>query len=219
MFRFSIATVIGLSAALSAAHADTIIIQGTPSYAPAIVTHGDVAGLPDLSHSILGDPAFHRLARMCDTMGLSCGADHVTEDGGIDPAWTLGHHADAEKRLAQMIEDRNGYVTALEDRFDTLRRPYSNARPPQLFGWNLPRGGPHQMPPQFSHLFSLPPHIGGPSRDFRNVYPNAIPSVIAPQFRDLSGFNHRLNTPGAVIPHSLFPRQFLPRHTFPWRSH
>lgn len=207
MFRFPIAMAIGLTVATSAAHADTIIIQGTPTLEPAIISHGPMPVLPGLSHSVLHDPAFHRLAQMCDTLGLSCDADPTTADG-IDLAWTPGHRADAEKRLARIIEDRAVYAAALEQRFDALPAPRPNLHPYQLFGWNtpLPRPrisvGPNHVPFQFGHLF--------PSRPNTSVPHITQPGMVLPH---IQGFNHRLNTPGAVMPHSLFPR-----HTFPWRA-
>ena len=220
MFKFPIALAIGVTTALSAAHADTYIIQGTPSFAPAIVTNGEVPDLPDLSHSILHDPAFHRLAQMCDTLGLACGPDQLTAEGGIMPEWTPEHRADAEKRLAQMIEDREAYAEALEEHFEALPphniTPNIAPLPRMLFGWNTPLGRPHLLPRphalsgDLSHLFPRPPST---TRPRGTLPPGVLHHDLVPNRPDLSGFFDRLNRPGAAMPHGLFPR-----HSFPWRS-
>lgn len=208
MFKLPIAAMIGLTAALSAAHADTIIIQGTPSFEPAIISHGPIAPFP-VTHAdgfnILGNPAFHRMAEMCETLGFACGEDHATADGGIHPYWTPGHHADAEKRLALLLAEREDFAQALP-----LPRPHLS------YGWNVPRNLPHPraLPHQFSNLFPLIPHTTLPHTTL--PYP-VLPRNSVPHIQGFSGFNHRLNNP-AVIPHGLFPRHILPRHSFPWRS-
>lgn len=221
MFKLPIAAMIGLTAALSAAHADTIVIQGTPSFEPAIISHGPIAPFP-VTHAdgfnIFGNPAFHRMAEMCETLGFECGEDHATADGGIHPYWTPGHRADADKRLALLMADREDYAAALEEHFEALPVP----RPHQLYGWNAPRNLPHPraLPHQFSNLFPLIPHTTLPRPTVPHTtlpYP-VLPNFSGPQIQGFSGFNHRLNTPGAVIPHGLFPRHILPRHSFPWRS-
>ncbi|OAN84442.1 hypothetical protein A8B78_06165 [Jannaschia sp. EhC01] len=212
MFRFPIAAVIGLTASLSAAFADTIIYQGTPMFDPLIITgdhgitRGDVPVLPGLAPSVLNDPAFHRLAEMCDTLGMACGPDRVTPLGGIDPAWTPGHRADAEKRLAQMIEDREAYAEALAEHFDTLPVPTLPIVPRLNFGWNTPFGVPHATPRPFNfdELFRPVP---------RHTVPHMVlPRPGAPRIHDLSGFYSRLNNPAVI------PRGMLPRHSFPWRA-
>lgn len=216
MFRFPIAAVVGLTATLSAAHADTIIYQGTPTHDPLVISRGDISVLPGLSHSILHDPAFHRLAAMCDTLGLACGPDQLTPLGGIDPAWTHpltpGHRADAEKRLARMIEESETYAEALTEHFETLPAPRPRAVPRLHFGWNAPFGVPYGTPRPFNFDDLFPP-LGNPAGPHitlpRPVLPMAHDLLGA---HDLSGFQHRLNTP-AVIPHGI-----LPRHTFPWRT-
>lgn len=202
MFRFSIAAVIGLSAAISAAQADTIIYQGSPTFEPLVITHGEAAGRPAMPGSILADPAFHRLAQMCSTMGLDCGPDHVTSEGGIAPAWTDGHRADAEKRLARLMEERDTYAQAPRPVV-----PHAAPHVPHmLFGWNAPTGSlhvgprPRAFPNSLSHL--LPPRTHLPTPHYGTHAPN------------LSGFFHRLNTPGVTM-----HNRYLPRPSFPWRSH
>lgn len=205
MFKFSIAVAIGLSAATAAAHADTIIIQGTPSFDPAIISHGPIAPFPIASASgvtILDNPAFGAMSEMCDTLGFACGA---ADTAGIHPERSPEHRADAEKRLAQMIEDREAYVAAIADHFETLRAPLY-PRPHMLFGWNAPRSGPHALPRalprQFGNLFPSIPHT-------------TLPRQLAPQIEGFPGFSHRLNNPGAVIPRGVFPRHVLPRYALP----
>lgn len=208
MFRFSIATVIGLSAALSAAHADTIIYQGTPTFDPLIITHGETADAPAVSGSILADPAFHRLAQMCSTLGLECGSDHVTPEGGIAPQWTDGHRADAEKRLARLMEERGTFV--LGTHFPPAPMPNTAPAPQIQFGWSAPAGSLHigprptPWPNSLSHL--MPPRTHVPTPYYGTHTPN------------LSGFFHRLNTPGVAM-HNGIPLRQIPRHSFPWRSH
>lgn len=218
MFKLPIAVAIGLTVASAAAHADVIVIQGTPSFEPAIINHGPHAPLlgDALDRAdILSMPAFHRLSQMCETLGMDCGAEHATAEGGIVPEWTPRHIADAEKRLAQMIEDREDYVAALEEHFEALPAPRPAAPfPHRLFGWNTtPHGVPHVIAPrpqQFGHVFPTLPRATVPQV--------TLPRPVVPGGHDLSGFYHRLNTPGAVVPRSVLPRHVLPRHGFPWRS-
>lgn len=198
MFRFSIAAVIGVTVALSAtadtAHADTIIYQGTPTHDPLIISRGGAAGLPGLSQSVLADPAFHRLAALCGTLGMACEPGQLTHSDGVFTVWTPGHRADAEKRLARIIEEREAQIEALEEQYETLPAPRLPVVPHLDFGWSTLPGAPfvaprpHPVPDSFSHLL--------PSR---------------PALPDLSGFHDRLNSP-AVVPPGL-----LPRHAFPWR--
>ncbi|GAB5446734.1 hypothetical protein [Gymnodinialimonas sp.] len=198
MFRFPIAAVVGLTTALTAAsiaQADTIIYQGTPTFEPLVITRGEATVLPGATHDILQDPAFHRLAQMCETMGLACGPDEITAQGGIAPVWSPGHMADAEKRLAQLLEDR--------DAAQTLPGILPPRIPPRLFGWNTPFSGhvwprPHGITPPLAHLYPAQPST-------------VLPNLPRPH-HDLSGFFHRLNTP-AAMPHTI-----LPRPTFPWRT-
>ncbi|ABD54531.1 hypothetical protein [Jannaschia sp. CCS1] len=223
MFKFSIVLSVGVVAALSAAHADTFIIQGDPTLEPPILIDEEITELPAPSgllapvvpDSILDDPAFHRLAEMCETMGLACDGDHDIADAGPFPFWLLPHNEDAAKRLAQLIEDREDFAEAMEEHFETLPVPHvvPVPRPPRmLFGWNGPVVGPQyaplvrprvtpQVPLQFGHLFPTRPHL-------------SVPHVPRPGggAHDLSGFYHRLNTPAVV------PRAILPRATFPWRT-
>lgn len=222
MLKFPIAMAIGLTVASVAAHADTIVIQGTPSFEPAIISNGPMAPFPMQAQgfSILSDPAFHRMADMCETLGFECGADVATAYGGVQPVWTPQHRADAEKRLALLTADRAAYAAALEAHFDGLPDARLGQMHPQmLFGWNAPHGAPHLMPRprslphQFGNLLPLiprgnVPHIMLPRPTMPNALPNAMPHV-----QGFPGFTHRLNSPGAVIPYGL-----LPRYDFPWRS-
>lgn len=196
MIRFTLAAVIGLMAPLSAAQADTIIYQGTPTFEPLVITRGDAAPLPGLTHDILQDPAFHRLTQMCETIGLACDMGDGTADIDIAGGWTPGHRADAEKRMAQLLADRQGAFA--QNGFGTPL-----PIPPRLFGWNAPVPGhlwhgPFDSADPRAHLFPAQPRL-------------AVPHLPRPP-HDLSGFYSRLNTP-AVIPHGI-----LPRHSFPWRS-
>lgn len=234
MFKFPLALAVGVTATLSAAHADTFIIQGIPSHDPAIVIDGDVAELPVLPGidpdtlperigtaipdsvvpgDILDNPAFHRLAELCDTMGLACDGAHDLADGGQLPAWLLPHDEDAAKRIAELIEQREEFAEAMEQHFETLPTPHAVPfpRPPMLFGWNAPSGVPRiaplvrphvtpQLPQQFGYVVPLRPHLSLPQ--------GAVPR---PGAHDLSGFYHRLNTP-AVVPRSILPGG----GAFPW---
>lgn len=211
MFKFPLAAMIGLASAVSAASADTIVIQGTPSFEPAIISHGPVAPFPRPhadGFDILSNPAFHRLAEMCETLGLDCGSDRVNADLGIHPYWTPRHIADAEKRLALLLAERDHYAEVL---------PVPN--PHRLYGWNTPYVSPHVLPRQFSNLFPRLPHTALPHTVLpRPTVPHlTLPRTHVPHIPGFSGFNHRLNNP-AVIPHGLLPRHILPRHSFPWRA-
>jgi hypothetical protein len=228
MLKFPIAMAIGLTVAGSAASADVIVIQGTPSHGPAILSHGPLGPLPgdlDLSQDIFDMPAFHRLAEMCETLGLDCDAEHATAEGGILPEWTPRHIADAEKRLALLMQDREDLAEALEEHFDSLPQPRpANPLPFTLFGWNTLPGRPYIAPHDLDDLLAPLPRPALPHRTLpRPVVPHPVlprsvlPAPVTPRAHDLSGFYHRLNTPGAALPRGMMPRTVLPRHSFPWR--
>lgn len=241
MQKFYITFVVGVTAVLSAAHADTIILnQGTPSPHPAIVIGGDdfpllpaidpdliadtigsTAIAPDLAApaliagsgiapgNVLDNPAFHRIAEMCATMGLTCNATHDLADAGT----AVPFDEDAAKRIADLIAEREDFMEAYQQHFEALPTPHVIPRPTMLFGWNGPSVAPiaqhHVLPSpslQFGHLFPQRPHVAAPSG-----------IAIRPGAHDLSGFYHRLNTP-AVVPRAIMPRAILPRAVFPWNN-
>lgn len=229
MLKFPIALAIGLTAGLSAAHADTYIIQGTPSFGPAIV--GPVGALPTPHGApldILSHPAFHRMAQMCETLGLECGEDRVTAEGGVLPHWTPRHIADAEKRMALLLEDREDYAEAVTDRYEGVTLPPAtlldtplpetsrvNPHPPVAFGWGRPA-----LPRQFADLFPTRPHVVPQTVLPYTTLPHpvvphtALPRPYAPQGHSLDGFFQRFNTPGVAL-HPSFPlRQGVTRPGF-----
>lgn len=139
MFKHATLAAIGLTGALSAAHADTII------------THGPYPGL-----STYDSPSFERLVEMCDRFGIDCSAP------GADGYHPFIHSpealADSEKRQALYAQDWEEFLDAYEDRVELLPAPVL-PRPFGYFGYPAPRVTPYPRADLFGfgHRFDVLP--------------------------------------------------------------
>lgn len=208
MFKLTIAAAIGLSAVVSTAHADTIIVQSGPSFDPAYVTPFRVT--PFQGINAYGGAPFERLAQLCATMGFDCTAPladapsvYGEADTHLEPRWSAGARADAAKRLALLTHGWEGYASDLEEQYETLPRPVL-PRPHVLFGWNAPRTVPlpSAIPHQFGHRFPSIPRT-------------TLPRSMVPQIEGFSDFANRFANPRSVLPRGVLPYGAFPRGAFP----
>ena len=181
MFKLSIAAAIGLSAVVSAAHADTIVVQqGYPGIAPIIVspTHAPTHGT-----SAYNTPSFERLVEMGARFGFECGVPDLAD--GPHPYLSPEAQADADKRLAQYQEEWEERAEEAEELVEVLPAPVpvpTHPRelfaPGQLFGWNAPHPLPRTLtvprvnPYQFGHRFPTLPRVTAPRNQVPYGYAN-----------------------------------------------
>lgn len=182
MTRFPLVAMVGLFTALSAAHADTIVVQTGPT-------------------SPYTTPAFERMVDMCATMGFDCSVPDASVDP--DPFWSPEAQADAAKQLAAMEAEWADYPTELGAHYETLPAPH------MLFGWNAPRAmpWPHDFPRGFPRTL---PHSFG--NLFPSVPNTLFPNGISPRLHGFADLPNAYTTPQAgAFPRHVIPRgQLIP---------
>lgn len=237
MFKPTIAAAVGLSAMLTAAQADTIIIQSQPDGPPLIEVlpstadvlgarpHVIAPGTPDADSVPFAAPAFGRMLEMCDRMGVDCETAFAGLQGDTDlpnPLWAPENLspealADAEKLYALMAEE---WAEAAAERAEQAHRLPT----PNLFGWSTPPVWPHVAPRTWPdvtpHAWPRPwPHVV-PPRTWPRTQPQGLPPAfghLLPNGRPLTppridGFTYRFDQRPA------FPRHAFPYGAFPWPS-
>jgi len=204
MFKFTIATAIGLSAVVSAAQADMIVVQSNPSYPPVHVTPIHVT--PTHGISAYNTPSFARMVEMCARFGFDCGVPGA--DAVPHPHLSPEAQADADKRLGLYADEWEDYAVEIEEQFETLPAP-AYPRAHDLFGWNAPRSllglAPRSVPRLMPHTFPRTvPFAQVNPYQFGHRFPT-MPRIAMPRIEVPYGFAN---------PRGAFPRGPL----IPWPS-
>ncbi len=160
MFKLPIAVAIGLTAAISSsAHADNLIVQ---SPFPGVLTYpGVVPGF-----SAYDTPSFGRLVAMCAQMGFDCSVPEIGRPNPYDLSEAA--QADAEKRLALLMEEWENEAEEIDDYVRVLPAPHpvpgNLPHPFGIFGFNAPHLSPYPNIDlyQFGHRFPAVPRIETP---------------------------------------------------------
>ncbi len=172
MFKHATLAAIGLTAALSAAQADTIIATQGPHF--GFAPHGT--------------SSYNRLVEMCDAFGVDCSLPG-TADVHVE-IFSPEAQADADKRLALQLEEWEEFREEYEEYAELVPTPVL-PRPHGLFGYQVPRPLPYPHPDLFGfeHRFhALPrPHVPNPfanpfERRFGNIPHTLIPHGTAPRY-------------------------------------
>lgn len=124
MFKHLTLSAIGLTAALSAAQADTLLSVGP--------------------HPALGpyaSPSFGRMVEICARFGLDCSAPGASHDGSYPHLLSPEALADAGKRHALYAQDWQEFLDTYEDHVELVPAPVL-PRPFGLYGYALPRPVP-----------------------------------------------------------------------------
>ncbi|WP_224814352.1 hypothetical protein [Hasllibacter sp. MH4015] len=202
MFKHATFAAIGLTAAISAAQADT---------------HDHLYPSPH------DTPAFERLVEMCAHFGITCDLPDVAAEDDLLHPFDLSSPealADLEKRLALMEQDWEEYAEVYGIAPDLPPvwapvRPHNYPVPRHLFGWGPSDVTPHVVP----HPDAWPRAHVWP-RPRVEILPRLDPAPGWPRhgYLDLTNpFRALDNAPN--LPRHLFPRGTLRHgHVFPWPS-
>ena len=141
MFKLPIAAAIGLTAAISTASADQILLPA-PLHVPAISAHGPAIG--GFGTSTYDSPSFGRLVEMCARMGFDCAAPAEDRPSALFDLHGLSEaaRADAEKRMALYAEQ---WAELAEDSIAPAHSLHTPAwqNPHGISGYSAPRVTPY----------------------------------------------------------------------------
>lgn len=162
MFKLPIAAAIGLTAAISAAHADPILLPAPLHIPPPSLS------APGLS--TYDSPSFDRFVDMCARMGFDCSApaagrpsSHFGPHAPSSFALSEAAQADAEKRMALYAQEWEEFADDFAGHVE-IHPARPQVTPFGFFSYNAPRVSPYPNIElyQFGHRLPSVPRIQVP---------------------------------------------------------